>query len=51
MANLPPLSMTLAVNFATSTTGVVIVNTGGKFATAFNDTGGKYGKNVILLTP
>jgi hypothetical protein len=31
--------MTLATNFATSTAGVV--DTGGKFATGINDTGGK----------
>jgi hypothetical protein len=37
--DLPLLSMTSAVNFATGTAGVV-----------FNDTGGKYGENIILLT-
>jgi hypothetical protein len=38
VAALPPVSMTLAVYFATSTSGVV--DTGGKFATGVNDTGG-----------
>ncbi len=36
----PSESMTLAANFAYSTTGVV--DTGGKFATGVNDTGGKF---------
>jgi hypothetical protein len=39
VVNLPLLSRTPAVNFATGTAGVV-----------FNDTGGKYGKKIILLT-
>jgi hypothetical protein len=37
---LPPVSTTLAANFATGTTGVV--DTSGKFATGVNDTGGKF---------
>ncbi len=46
-ANLPQLSMTLVVNFATSTAGVIdtgatgINDTGGKFANCVNGTGGK----------
>ncbi len=39
MANLLPVSRPQAVNFATSTIGVV--DTGGKFATGGNNTGGK----------
>jgi hypothetical protein len=35
--------MTLAVNFASGTTGVV--DTGGKYATSVNDNGGKSGIN------
>jgi hypothetical protein len=49
MANLQLLSTKPEVNFATGTAGVV--QTGGKFATRFNDTGGINGKNIILLTP
>jgi hypothetical protein len=37
---LPPVSTTLAANFATSLASVV--DTGGKFATGANDTGGKF---------
>ncbi len=37
-ANLPPVSVTLVANFATSFASVV--DTGGKFATGVNDTGG-----------
>jgi hypothetical protein len=36
----PPVSTTLAANFATSSIGVVDI--GGKFATSVNDTGGKF---------
>jgi hypothetical protein len=35
----PPVSTTLAVNFATGTVGVV--DTGGTFSTGVNDTGSK----------
>jgi hypothetical protein len=35
----PPVSTTLAANFATSLASVV--DTGGKFAASINDTGGK----------
>jgi hypothetical protein len=38
--NLPPVSTTPAANFATSFTSVV--DTGDKFATGVNDTGGRY---------
>jgi hypothetical protein len=47
--NLPPVSMTPAANFATSSASVIdtgskfaasVVDTGGKFATGVNDTGG-----------
>jgi hypothetical protein len=44
MANLPPVSIIPAVNFATSTTSVV--DTGGKFATAVNNTGSKFATGV-----
>jgi hypothetical protein len=37
---LPPVSTTLAANFATSFT--CVVDTGGKFATGVNNTGGKF---------
>jgi hypothetical protein len=40
LANLPPVSMTPAAKFATSFASVV--NTGTKFATGVNDTGGKF---------
>jgi hypothetical protein len=40
VANLPPVSTTPAVNFATCFTSVV--DTGGKFATGVNDIGGKF---------
>jgi hypothetical protein len=39
VANLPPVSTTPAANFATIFPSVV--DTGGKFATGVNDTGGK----------
>ncbi len=39
VANLPPVSMTLAENFTTSS--ACVVDIGGKFATGVNDTGGK----------
>ncbi len=39
MANLPPVSMTPAANFATSFS--IVVDTGGKFAAGVNNTGGK----------
>ncbi len=39
MAKLPTVSTTSAANFATSLASVV--DTGGKFATGVNDTGGK----------
>jgi hypothetical protein len=39
VANLPPVSSTLAAKFATSFAS--IVDTGGKFSTGSNDTGGK----------
>jgi hypothetical protein len=47
VAILPPLSTTLAANFATSfvsvvdTSGKYGTGTGGKFAASVNDTGGK----------
>jgi hypothetical protein len=44
VANLPPVSTTLAANFATSFT--CVVDTGGKFATGVNDTGGKFAADV-----
>ncbi len=44
MANLPPVPMTPAANFATSTAGVV--ETAGKFATGVKDTGGKFVASV-----
>jgi hypothetical protein len=37
---LPPVSTTPAANFATSSP--CVVDTGGKFATGFNDNGGKF---------
>ncbi len=40
VANLPPVSMTPAANFVTSSP--CVVDTGGKFATGVNDTGGKF---------
>jgi hypothetical protein len=39
---MPPVSTTPAANFATSS--ACVLDTGGKFATAVNDTGGKGGK-------
>ncbi len=59
LANLLPVSMTPAANFATGTAGVV--DTCGKFATDVNDTGSKFdtvsttlvannGNNIRLLT-
>ncbi len=47
VANLPSVSTTPAVNFATTTTGVV--DTGGKFATGDNDTGGKFATGVEII--
>jgi hypothetical protein len=44
VANLPPVSMTPAANFATNFTSVV--DTGDKFATGVNDTGGKFAAGV-----
>ncbi len=44
MANLPPVSTTLAANFATSTAG--IVDTGGKFSNGVNHTGRKFAASV-----
>jgi hypothetical protein len=54
LVSLPQVSMTLAANFATSTTGVV--DTGcqlhrWQITTGFNDTSGKNGNNIKLLTP
>jgi hypothetical protein len=43
-AILPPVSTTMAANFATSSAGVV--DTGGKFATGVNDTGSKFATGV-----
>jgi hypothetical protein len=43
-ANLPPVSMTQAANFATSFASVV--DSGGKFVTGLNDTGGKFAAGV-----
>ncbi len=43
----PLISMTLAVNFATAT--ATVVDTGGKFAVGFNDTGGKLHTFVFTL--
>jgi hypothetical protein len=40
----PPVSTTLAANFATGTIGVVDI--GGKFATGVKDTGGKFATRV-----
>jgi hypothetical protein len=40
----PPVSATLAANFATSL--ACVVNTGGKFATGVNDTGGKFAAGI-----
>jgi hypothetical protein len=40
VANLPPVSTTLAANFATSSP--CVVDTGGKFAAGVNDAGGKW---------
>ncbi len=50
-ANLPPVSMTPAANFATSFTSVVDSrnDTGGKFAAAVKDTGGKL--PPVSMTP
>jgi hypothetical protein len=45
----PPVSTTVAENFATSFTG--IVDTGGKFATGVNDTGGKFAARPVSTTP
>jgi hypothetical protein len=45
VANLKPVSTTLAANFATSNAGVV--DTGGKFATDVVDTGGKFATGVV----
>jgi hypothetical protein len=45
MVNLPPVSMTLAENFATGTAGVV--DTDGKFATGVNDSGGKFTAGIV----
>ncbi len=45
VANLPPVSMTLAANFANSLASVV--DTGGKFANGVNDTGNKFAAGAI----
>ncbi len=53
---MPPVSSTLAANFATCSP--CVVGTGGKFATGVNDTGGKFaaggndagGKLSLVLT-
>jgi hypothetical protein len=42
----PPVSTTLAANFATSFAS--IVDTGGKFTTGVNDTGGKFATGVNI---
>jgi hypothetical protein len=44
VANLTPVSITPAANFATIFTSVV--DTGGKLATGVNDTGGKFATGV-----
>ncbi len=44
ISNLPPVSMALAANFATSTAGVV--NTGSTFSTSVNDIDGKIATGV-----
>jgi hypothetical protein len=44
VANLPPVSTTLATNFATSFTSVVDIV--GKFAISVNETGGKFAAGV-----
>jgi hypothetical protein len=41
-ANLPPVSMTPAANFATGTAGAV--DTGSKFAIGVNNTSGEFAK-------
>jgi hypothetical protein len=46
VANLPPESTTPAANFSTIFANVVIVYTGGKFATVVNDTGGKFTTDI-----
>jgi hypothetical protein len=43
-ANLPPMSVTPATNFATSLASVV--DTGGKFATGVNNTSGKFDAGI-----
>ena len=48
-ANLPPVSMTPAVNFATSSP--CVVDTGGKFAAGVIDTGANNWNNIRLHTP
>ncbi len=40
-------SVSVSVNFATATTGVV--DTGGKFATGDNDTGGKFATGLKIM--
>jgi hypothetical protein len=45
----PPVSITLAANFATGTT--VVVDTGGKFATGVKDTGSKFVAGVSDTAP
>jgi hypothetical protein len=45
LANLPPVSTTLATNFATSSAGAV--DTFGKFATGVNNTGGKFASGKL----
>jgi hypothetical protein len=49
MANLPPVSMTPAANFATETAGVV--DSGGQFATDINNTGSKFVTSVNDTPP
>jgi hypothetical protein len=44
VANLPPVSTTLAANFSTSFASVV--DTSGKFATGVNDAGGKFAAGI-----
>ncbi len=44
VANLPPVSTTLAVNFPTGTAGVV--DTGGIFSNSVNNNGGKFAAGI-----